>query len=178
MRRLILTLTSTLCLLCTATVSAAVTGHDSYPGPLAHSAQNPLAAPLAANTITPQNYARFGPGSNGQYWAVLRALQYWNASYSPCNQDVTITWWPLDPSINADTTWTNPVSAYGAPWANYHCITVFNYNINFDWPMYCTVMVHEIGHLYGFQHSPDPNNVMYYAYVKPVPSCVLTPPGV
>lgn len=28
-------------------------------------------------------------------------------------------------------------------------------------PWRCGVMVHEVGHLYGYEHSTDPRNVMY-----------------
>ena len=41
--------------------------------------------------------------------------------------------------------------------------------------MFCTVFVHEFGHLTGHQHVQDQNNVMYPIYVQPISQCANTP---
>lgn len=39
------------------------------------------------------------------------------------------------------------------------------------WVRACGVLIHEVGHLLGFEHSDDPANVMYPALVKVPPLC-------
>lgn len=40
-----------------------------------------------------------------------------------------------------------------------------------NWTMACAVMIHEAGHLRGFEHSEDPANVMYDSTLRPPNIC-------
>jgi Matrixin len=41
----------------------------------------------------------------------------------------------------------------------------------------CTVLEHEFGHLAGYEHSKDPDNVMFAILWKPSPDCAAALPG-
>ena len=100
--------------------------------------------------------------------AQLVAAAYWNAN--PCHGQIALTWAALDPSINATSSWVNPI-AYGAPLQNTDCSITFNSAIDWDWTRFCSVLVHEYGHLDGLPHSADPTDVMYPIYQGPVAQC-------
>ncbi len=129
----------------------------------------------AAGASATSNLVRFAVDSPAMVQAELIAVKYWNTS--PCGGAVSVSWAPLDPSINAASTWWNPVAAYGNASANTQCKITLNEVQDFDWPMFCTVMVHEIGHLTGQQHSTDSSSVMYPVYVSPIPECTGAPAG-
>lgn len=129
----------------------------------------------SAGASATSNLVRFAVDSPAMVQAELIAVKYWNTS--PCGGVVSVSWAPLDPSINAASTWWNPVAAYGNASANSQCKITLNQVQDFDWPMFCTVMVHEIGHLVGQQHSTDQTSVMYPVYVAPIPECTGAPTG-
>src|SRR4051812_19911601 len=116
----------------------------------------------------------FAVGSAPQQLAVQLAKAHWGTN--PCGGNVTVVWEALDPDINAQSTWTNPRSAYDNPDLNTDCRVTFNPVASFDWPKFCTVTVHEYGHLSGRPHVPDPNDVMSAYYNKPVPECTANAP--
>jgi hypothetical protein len=117
----------------------------------------------------------FGVGSGPMQTAIGLAKAHWGTN--PCGGNVTIVWSQLDPSINAQSAWTNPRSAYDNPDLNTDCTVTFNPIADFDWPKFCTVTVHEYGHLSGKPHVNDSNDVMSPYYTKPVPECTAnTPP--
>lgn len=119
--------------------------------------------------------SQFAVDSPAMVKAELIAVEHWNVS--PCRGNVSVSWAPLDPTVNASSNWWNPVEAYGNAGANSRCTITFNRVQKFDWPMFCTVMVHEIGHLNGHQHVTDEASVMYPVYVKPIPECAGTASG-
>src|SRR4051794_40358002 len=97
------------------------------------------------------------------------ARQHWGVD--PCGGQVAISWTPLAPQINATSTWTNPRSSYDDPQLNGDCHIEFNSTMTFDWPKFCTVLVHEYGHLSGKPHSPDAHDVMAAFYLDALPEC-------
>src|SRR4051794_21374937 len=97
----------------------------------------------------------------------------------PCNGQVALEWVSLDDTVNAQSSWTNPTSAYDNPGQNGDCKVQFNATAEFDWPKFCTVMVHELGHLVGKPHAADPRDVMAAYYTVPLAACTATlPPGI
>ncbi|HWH12764.1 MAG TPA: matrixin family metalloprotease [Solirubrobacteraceae bacterium] len=126
-------------------------------------------SPTVDPTAAAGDVAQFAAGSPAMNEAEWIAVTYWNAA--PCAGVISVGWGSLDPSINATSTWFNPVAAYGNAAANTQCSIVFNTAQAFTWPMFCTVMVHEFGHLDGNQHVTDPTNVMYPVYVAPISPC-------
>jgi hypothetical protein len=98
-----------------------------------------------------------------------RAETYWQAT--PCQGEIAIQAAPLG-TLNAESIYT---TADGDPAGFEDCRIVFNSALpspwSWTWDRFCTVMVHEYGHLLGHQHSPDPADVMYADYVRPVGAC-------
>jgi hypothetical protein len=135
------------------------------------------ATPAAAETdFQPVDHPEnvFTIGSSAEQLAIQIAKQTWGVD--PCAGQVTVTWGALGADVNAQSSWTNPQSAYDAPQLNGDCSVTFNPSADFDWAKFCTVMVHEYGHLSGKPHSPDPNDVMNAYYTVPIQACVNATP--
>jgi hypothetical protein len=111
----------------------------------------------------------FAPGSAPMQQAQAIAQAYWGTS--ACAGTVTIAWASLAPTMNASSSWANPVAEYDAPAQNTQCSITFNSDQDWTWAKFCTVAVHEYGHLSGHPHSTDPNDVMYPFYETPVSVC-------
>jgi hypothetical protein len=95
---------------------------------------------------------------------------------TPCGGRVAVSWAPLRATLNANSTWAYVGhDPYAHPSKNTNCAITLSTLAEWDWQKLCTVVVHEVGHLDGHDHSPDPNDVMYFAYVTPVADCVATP---
>lgn len=88
-----------------------------------------------------------------------------------CSGDVEITWRARSRHVNAVSSWANPHTAYGEPERNFACRVEFNPRTTWTWAKFCTVLVHEFGHLTGHRHSPDPNDVMAPLFADPLPAC-------
>lgn len=116
----------------------------------------------------------FAVGSPAMTAAEAIAKAYWGGA-DACGGAVDVQWTDLALNTNAVSTWSNPTSAYDNPRENSDCHVSFNRLLGFDWPRFCTVLVHEFGHLTGHDHSPDPNNVMTAIYNGPVDVCVAAP---
>ena len=112
---------------------------------------------------------RYAVGSPGMLTAQDLARRSWGGD--PCGGVIDISWGVDDPSINARSYWANPQSAYDAPTLNVQCRIVFNTLLSFDWPKFCTVLVHEYGHLAGHPHSVDGPDVMSPIYRAGLPAC-------
>ena len=130
---------------------------------------------------TPLNYANDmqspamvypvdGPG-----FATARKIADSTWGYDPCGGAIALSWVTAAPTINATASWSNPTDAYNNPQQNGNCSVAFNDQQAYDWPMLCTVFVHEFGHLTGHQHATDQNDVMFAYYVNPITVCANTP---
>jgi hypothetical protein len=126
-----------------------------------------------ARADEPPSSVRFAVGSPAMLAAQDLARRTWGTD--PCGGVVDVSWGTDDPSINARSYWANPQSAYDAPELNVQCRIVFNALLSFDWPKFCTVLVHEYGHLAGHPHSADGPDVMSPIYRAPLASCAAMP---
>lgn len=97
--------------------------------------------------------------------------QHWGTT--PCSGQFAVAWTAQSPQVNAVSRWSNPFDAYLQPTLNADCSIELNPSATWDWPKFCTVMVHEIGHLDGQPHVDDPNNVMSPVYTRPVAECTV-----
>jgi hypothetical protein len=125
----------------------------------------------AAAAVSPEQECAVGGADMAAAQQV--AVAYWGAT--PCGGKVDVEWTDLASDTNAISSWTNPTSAYGNPSQNGDCLVRFNRLLAFDWPRFCTVLVHEFGHLDGHDHSPDPNDVMAAIYSGPISACGSSP---
>jgi hypothetical protein len=116
----------------------------------------------------------FAPDSAPVVAAQEISKSYWQAT--PCAGQVSITWMALGEGTNATSTWANPVGQYDAPQLNSDCQIAFNSALAWDWTRFCSVLVHEYGHLNGKPHSSDSADLMYPYYEKPVEQCVAAAP--
>jgi hypothetical protein len=98
------------------------------------------------------------------------AAAYWGTE--ACSGDVEIAWRARPRYVNAISSWANPRTAYGEPARNFDCRVEFNPRATWTWAKFCTVLVHEFGHLTGHRHSPDPHDVMAPLLADPLPACV------
>jgi hypothetical protein len=120
---------------------------------------------------------RFAPGSPAMVLAEQLAVAHWGVD--PCGGAIKITWVEAAPAINAIARWSNPTSPFDSPATNTGCSIDVNPLQNFTWPKFCTVIVHEYGHLAGHQHTVDGPDVMSPMYRVAIPECVAAAePGV
>jgi hypothetical protein len=119
----------------------------------------PAAATAAAAQGAPQRWPTDGPVFQA---ARQVAVAHWGMS--PCAGSVSVSWGALAAGANAEAAWTNQFRDYGDPEHNTNCSVTFNASQDWDWPKLCTVFVHEFGHLAGYAHSTDPNDVMFGDY--------------
>lgn len=125
-----------------------------------------VAVPAAAQTVP------------NAWMANARQLADQRWGFDPCQGDVTVTWDKLPPQQNAVSTWLNSHQDYGDPDHNTQCSVTFNARQDWDWPKFCTVAIHEFGHLAGNPHSADPDDVMFAYYVGTnAPECRASPAG-
>jgi hypothetical protein len=118
---------------------------------------------------------RFAVGSPGMQIALGIAQANWGTQ--ACNGQVSIEWGTDEPNINARSYWANPLSSYDNPAQNVQCRIVFNSTMTFSWPKFCTVFVHEYGHLTGHPHTVDGADVMSPIYRAPPPACETADPS-
>lgn len=117
---------------------------------------------------------RFAVGSPAMQLALGIAQANWGMD--ACGGQVTIEWGADEANINARSYWANPLSSYDNPDQNTQCRIVFNATMSFTWVKFCTVLVHEYGHLTGHPHGADGPDVMSPIYRAPLPACVASDP--
>jgi hypothetical protein len=117
--------------------------------------------------------ARWPVGGAALATAMSLATEHWGMS--PCNGEVALSWTGgLGPGVNAQSSWANDVDPYRQPSRNSDCAIALSTRVQWDWPMLCTVVIHEVGHLTGHDHVDDEHDIMYYAYVEPAYECTTT----
>lgn len=124
---------------------------------------------------TPGGDQRYPVGGAAMEQARAIAVAHWGAN--PCGGAYALTWTPLDSGTNATASWRNPTDAWNNAGANFDCRIDINPQADFDFPKLCTVLTHEVGHLVGQQHDPNPGQVMSAYYSTPLPACQREEPG-
>ena len=127
-----------------------------------------------ASEVEPNPAARWAPGTVEFNTAQQIAVSYWNAN--PCGGNVEVLWTVQEPNINARSFWANPYSSYDHPHLNVKCRVEFNTIMTWEWEKFCSVFVHEYGHLTGRPHSSEMStDVMSAIYQGPIPECLPAP---
>jgi hypothetical protein len=122
------------------------------------------------SAIAPE--ARFAVGTPAMQAAQAIAVGHWGVD--PCAGAVEIAWVPLDEHVNGISSWSVTRGAYEAPEDNRDCRIELNTEMAFDWPKFCTVLVHEYGHLAGHPHDEHPGHLMSAVYSRPLAECSPT----
>lgn len=112
--------------------------------------------------------AEFAVGGGAMQRAQRIARRYWGQD--PCGGRISLSWDESDPRAFAIASWGDP-DGLGDLNLFYDCRIDFNADGPWGWPMFCTVMVHEYGHLLGLDHSADVHDVMYPGYREPTSMC-------
>jgi hypothetical protein len=121
----------------------------------------------------PDAPARYAPGTPSMVTAMQIGAQRWG--FMPCDGEIALSWREMPQGTNATSTWANPIAAYGRPEENSACQIAFSTAASFDWRKFCTVVVHELGHLAGMPHSERPDDIMAEYYDAADPTCARTP---
>jgi matrixin len=116
---------------------------------------------------------RWPAGGSTLRTALAVGAEHWGMA--PCGGRVTMLWTGLDAGINAQSSWANDLDPYLQPSRNTECDIALSTAAAWDWVKLCSVVVHEVGHLTGHDHVDDPDDIMYYAYVRPTPECAAMP---
>lgn len=123
----------------------------------------------AAQAGQPGGAERYAVGSSALEAAKSTAIAHWGAQ--PCRGNIQLAWVPLDRGTNGTASWRNPTDAWNNASENFDCRIDLNTQADFDFPKLCSVLAHEIGHLLGQQHDPNPGQLMSAFYTAALPSC-------
>ena len=121
--------------------------------------------PAVASAATPA--AQWPAGGPAMQTAYDTAVRHWGAT--PCAGKVDFAWTAMDASFNAVSDWLATDPANAATFLQ--CRISFNPNAEWDAAKFCTVMVHEVGHLLGHDHDHDHGHLMSEYYTTPLGAC-------
>jgi hypothetical protein len=127
------------------------------------------AAPAAAQAPAGPD-VRFAVGSPAMLAAQQIARAHWGVD--PCGGVIDIAWVSQPESYNAVSSWANMGDPYADWQGNQDCRIEFNRDMTFRWGKFCTVLVHEYGHLAGQRHDEHPGELMSAIYDRPIADCV------
>lgn len=113
--------------------------------------------------------AEFATGTPAFEQAREIARAYWGVE--ACGGTFTVSWLPVEGTINARSGWANLRSQYDHPELNTSCVITFNSAQTWNWKRFCSILVHEYGHLTGHPHTETPGDIMNTYYDRPVPEC-------
>jgi hypothetical protein len=94
-----------------------------------------------------------------------------------CGGNVQMVWTAMEAGTNATASWRNPSDAWNNAGENFDCKIDINTQATYDFPKFCTVLVHELGHLNGQQHVAQPGQLMSAYYTDPIAQCVAADPN-
>jgi hypothetical protein len=132
------------------------------------------AAPAAAQAPAGPD-VRFAAGSPAMVAAQQIAREHWGVD--PCGGAIDIVWVSQPESYNAISSWANAGDPYADWQGNVDCRIEFNRDMGFGWAKFCTVLVHEYGHLAGQRHDEHPGELMSAIYDRPIAECVPPKPA-
>lgn len=130
-----------------------------------------LAATGAAGAASGRR-AHFSAGPGVIRAAYALAVGYWHRT--PCAGNVGFSWNDAASSRIATAYWSADDSRDPARYTD--CHIVLHREAGTDWAKFCTIVVHEVGHLTGHGHVRDRGNVMYPFYVGPRGPCIRPQP--
>jgi hypothetical protein len=140
------------------------------PPGLHHSLATLRAALHPLDLVTP-------PGDPGVERRVVDAFAVARDVWGPVCEDrgITVRWVTFDPKSRLGQRYRTWARTFGPD-----CLVEFNRTIHDDpswrskvysWPWFCTLVVHEYGHLIGRNHSTNPASVMYPVIQRVFPAC-------
>lgn len=104
--------------------------------------------------------ALYGAQAARAGWKIDRATaiaaKVWQ---NPCPAGTAVQWSPLPDDIGS---WSSVNASQVAAWVTTGegCVVHMRADQPNDWPWFCTIMIHEVGHLAGQHHVDNPNSVM------------------
>jgi hypothetical protein len=110
-------------------------------------------------------HGRFRQGRPASERAETVARATWGTL--PCNGRVRLRFAPLPAELNAVSEWTQVVGSGEL----LTCTVTFNARMRWRYVRFCSILVHEYGHLTGHAHTSDRADVMYPRYVRAFRPC-------
>lgn len=136
---------------------------------LAATALIAIIVPVAPAQAPAAPAQRFAVSSAGMHAAQAVARAHWGVD--PCGGELEIAWVALEPQVNGISSWTAFGGGYGDAETNEDCRIELNTKMAFSWAKFCTVLVHEYGHLAGHDHEGRSGQLMSAVYARPLAAC-------